>query len=305
MKFYCPNSGCQTRSAGTSSPLIIRKGSYFRKSDGQTIPRFRCKRCGTYFSSARFTSRYRQKKRQLNHQLKLLFCSGVSQRRAARILRINEKTSVRKFRFLANEARIEQTKFLRSLPKKSIQYIQFDDLETAEHSKCKPLSVALAVEPETRKVLGFQASRMPARGMLAKIAFQKYGPRKDERPLGWKKLFESLAPLVTANARFLSDQNPHYPRYLKNAIPGSDHRCVKGQRGCIAGQGELKKIGFDPLFSLNHTCAMFRANMNRLFRKTWCTTKTIQGLEDHLAIFVAYHNRELTRPIRFPVSGAG
>jgi len=37
------------------------------------------------------------------------------------------------------------------------------------------------------------------------------------------------------------------------------HRTVKGRRGSIAGQGELKKIGFDPLFSLNHTCAMLRA----------------------------------------------
>lgn len=305
MKFSCPNSECRSRSDGMSSRLIVRKGFYFRKSDGQTIPRFRCKYCGTYFSSARFTSRYRQKKRNLNHRLKLLFCSGVSQRRAARILGINEKTSVRKFRFLANEARVAQARFLRSLPRESIGYVQFDDLETAEHSKCKPLSVALAVEPETRKVLGFQVSRMPAKGVLAKIAFQKYGPRKDDRPKGWRKLFEELSPLVTRDARFLSDQNPHYPRYLKKAIPGSVHESVRGRRGCIAGQGELKKIGFDPLFSLNHTCAMLRANMNRLFRRTWCTTKTIQGLEDHLAIYVAFHNAELTQQLNFPASGAG
>ncbi|MBU6155196.1 MAG: hypothetical protein KGP28_12905, partial [Bdellovibrionales bacterium] len=49
-----------------------------------------------------------------------------------------------------------------------------------------------------------------------------------------------------------------------------------------------------PIFSLNHTCAMLRANLNRLFRRTWCTTKTIQGLIDHLSIYVAFHNRRLT-----------
>ena len=68
---------------------------------------------------------------------------------------------------------------------------------------------------------------------------------------------------------------------------------TKGRRGCVVGQGELKAIGFDPIFAFNHTAAMLRANMNRLFRRTWCTTKTIRGLEDHLALYVKYHNEEL------------
>ena len=59
------------------------------------------------------------------------------------------------------------------------------------------------------------------------------------------------------------------------------------------GQGELKKIGFDPLFDLNHTAAMIRANINRLFRRTWCTTKRADRLEAHLELYVQYHNREL------------
>nr|MBX2884857.1 hypothetical protein [Granulosicoccus sp.] len=55
----------------------------------------------------------------------------------------------------------------------------------------------------------------------------------------------------------------------------------------------LKKIGFDPLFAINHTFAMFRANVNRLIRKTWCTTKRVDRLEDHLAIFVSVFNTGL------------
>jgi hypothetical protein len=58
----------------------------------------------------------------------------------------------------------------------------------------------------------------------------------------------------------------------------------------LTGQGELKVGGFDPIFSLNHTCAMLRANINRLFRKTWCTTKKMEMLEHHLAIYALYHN---------------
>jgi hypothetical protein len=40
---------------------------------------------------------------------------------------------------------------------------------------------------------------------------------------------------------------------------------------------------------------MFRANMNRFFRRTWCTTKTLKGLESHLALYVLFHNTVLVR----------
>jgi hypothetical protein len=174
--------------------------------------------------------------------------------------------------------------------------VQFDDLETSEHSKCKPLSVAIAVEPKTRKILSFHVSRMPAKGHLAPIARKKYGPRFDERPSGWRRMMEDLEPIVCPSDRtmLVSDENPHYPRFVKRYFPKAQHCPTPGRRGCIAGQGELKKIGFDPLFSLNHSCAMLRANLNRLFRRTWCTTKTREGLLDHLAIYVNFHNRVLT-----------
>lgn len=297
MKLQCPETECSTKSLSPPFGLIVRKGSYFRKSDGQRIPRFQCKTCGRRFSSASGVACYRQKKRKINHRLYLLLNSGVSQRRAARLLRVNRKTVVRKFRFLAEQARLEHRLWLDDFSKQRvISAVQFDDLETSEHSKCKPLSVALAVEANSRKILNFQVSQMPAKGHLARIAIRKYGPRPDERSSGWNALFSSLQCVVHPEAEWLSDENPHYPWRLKRHHPKSNHSTVKGRRGCVAGQGELKKIGFDPLFPLNHTCAMLRANLNRLFRRTWCTTKTRAGLIDHLSLYVTYHNAVLTEP---------
>jgi len=112
---------------------------------------------------------------------------------------------------------------------------------------------------------------------------------------GWNKLLRGLQPYVRSDVVFRSDENPHYPPYVRKFHPHAVHETVKGGRGASTGQGELKKLRFDPIFSLNHTCAMLRANLNRLFRKTWCTTKTIQGLIDHLSIYVVYHNQVLTR----------
>ena len=114
---------------------------------------------------------------------------------------------------------------------------------------------------------------MPTKGRLVHIARKKYGPRKDERSQGRAKLFQTLQSLVEPTALFKSDQNPHYPIDLKKVFPHATHQTHKGQRGSTTGQGGLKKTRFDPLFALNHTCAMTSANMNRLFRKTWWTSK--------------------------------
>src|SRR5690606_21905894 len=134
---------------------------------------------------------------------------------------------------------------------------------------------------------------MPAKGKLAAISRKKNGPRPDLRPKALNELFKSLKPLVKADVQFKSDKNPMYPELLRRHFPFNHHEQFKGQRGSIVGQGELKKIRFDPLFSLNHTCAMLRANINRLFRKTWCTTKVPARLADHLAIYALYHNLTL------------
>ncbi|MBD67124.1 MAG: hypothetical protein CME62_18130, partial [Halobacteriovoraceae bacterium] len=64
-------------------------------------------------------------------------------------------------------------------------------------------------------------------------------------------------------------------------------------RGCIAGQGELKKLRRDPLFALNHTCAMLRDNISRLVRKSWCVSQSIEKLQLHLDLYMKFHNTKL------------
>jgi hypothetical protein len=171
--------------------------------------------------------------------------------------------------------------------------VEFDDLETFEHSKCKPISVTLAVESRKRRILGFKVASMPAKGVLVRKALKKYGFRRDDRSFSRKELFKEIMPMVAPGALIKSDANPHYTEDVKSFFPLSEHRVFLGKRGAVTGQGELKKTGFDPLFSLNHTCAMLRANIARLIRKTWCTTKKIDRLNDHISIYAAYHNLKL------------
>lgn len=271
-------------------PKIIRHGSYYRTSDSKVISRFRCLNCKRSFSHATFNECYRQKKRQKNEPLRRLLASGVSLRRAARLLQLHRKTVVRKFLFLGGKCDFLFIEKNFDHPKS--KQIEFDDLETFEHSKCKPLSITLAVESGTRRILGFSVSKTRAKGLLIHKA-KKYEPRWDTRTQGRRELFQKIQGLVEEQVVIKSDQNPHYEKDVKEFFPRARYLKFSGQRGAKTGQGELKKIVFDPLFSLNHTCAKMRADMNRLIRRTWCTTKKAENLYFHLAIFANYHNQHL------------
>ena len=39
---------------------------------------------------------------------------------------------------------------------------------------------------------------------------------------------------------------------------------------------------------------MVRANINRMLRRTWATTKRRERLEAHLALYMQFHNEVLT-----------
>lgn len=212
-------------------------------------------------------------------------------RRIALLLNIHRKTVARKLAFLATLAKERQDTLLASLPK--VEKVQFDDLLTLEHTTCKPLAVSLAVEEKSRLLLGFEVSRIPASGPLAKLSREKYGHRPNERPGALRKLFEKVKGALHQGVSFRSDEDPLYPPIVQRHFPGASHQRHPGGRGCVTGQGELKKQAFDPLFSLNHTCAMLRANINRLFRRTWCTTKKKAWLERHLWVYLDFHNQVL------------
>jgi len=286
MNKLCPNPSCAFPS------IFIRDGHFRRKDDSKVIQRFRCKSCGTRFSNATFAEAFRQKKRRINYPLLTFLASGISLRRSAILLGVHRNTVERKLPFLARKCRKLNQKSLNKL-KGRIHNIQLDDLITKENSKLKPLSVSVCVDEDRRRILGLEVSQIPSFGHLSKFALRKYGKRTDQHAEGLSRLFSKIAPIVCAEVRIKSDEHQGYPGFISTYLPKAKHLTFKSERGCIAGQGELKKVAFDPLFIVNHTCALLRANVNRLIRKTWCTTKDPERLKDHLDLFMYFYNEVL------------
>ena len=270
----------------------FRHGSFSRRSDGRSIPRFRCKTCKKSFSLATDDPAYYQKKRHLNYKCGYMLSSCMSMRRVALVLGIHPITVGRKLEYLAHQFRLNKDTMIDDLS--LITAIQFDELITIEHTKCKPLSVALAVSEKTRKIIGFKVSQTPATGHLARISRRKYGHRQDCRLEGMHALFKELKSELSPTITIKSDECPFYHGVVKTYFPKATYEQHLSQRSSVAGQGELKKGWKDPLFYINHTFAMLRANINRLVRKTWCTTKKISRLIDHLMVYIWMHNQRLT-----------
>lgn len=276
---------------GHSPAPVKAKGSFRRGSDGVRLKRYFCCECRRSFSEATCTLEYRQRKRHINRFLFILLSSNNSMRRSAIIASVARKTVDRRLEYFFKVSERYQKNLLESLP--LVKELHFDDMETSEHTKMKPLAIPLAVEHPSRLILSFDVASMPAKGLLAKKSRKKYGLRADHRRMAWNHVLSSVAKIAAPGLIITSDSHKRYPQVIHRHLPSATHVQVKGRRGCIAGQGELKVGGWDPLFSLNHTAAMLRANICRLIRRTWCTTKRKDRLRCHIGLYVMWHNETI------------
>jgi hypothetical protein len=274
-----------------------KDGFFYRRDDSRKIQRYKCASCLKKYSSASFTLEFKQKKRRMNHIIRNELASGVSLRRCARNTSLHRTTIARKLDYLAKKARLSHSEFLSSIQNQSIGHVQLDDLITSIHSKLKPLAISVVIDAKKRLILGAKVSEIPAFGHLAKISRAKYGHRKNEHPAHLENLLINLKPIISTSANFRSDEHKRYPEIISRHFKYATHEKFPSIRASVAGLGELKTKKYDPLFMINHTLAMFRANINRLFRRTWCTTKSIDQLQNHVDVFIEYFNEMVMEKI--------
>ena len=266
--------------------FIIKKG-FFRGSKNKRIQRYLCKLCCKTFSDQTAHPSYRLRKWYLRQRIFSEICSAVSQREMSRKMGIHQDTIAL---YLGRMATIAQKRNASFCENNRSREVVFDEMETFEHTKCKPVSIVVVVDNKCRTLLSLETAQMPAKGRIAAKARRKYGPRVDKRPEALRKTMKKL--VGNTELKILkSDQNPRYPYLIRKTLPKVIHVAYKGRRGCIVGQGELKEGGFDPLFNLNHTCAMIRDFIKRLTRRTWCTTKKITRLQWILELYMYFFNQ--------------
>ena len=272
---------------------VIKRGFYRRPSDNKKVQRYLCKACKIGFSEQTFATDYRQRKRWFNQSCFFTLCSGVSQRRAAYTFQVVPRTIARRVKRFGEICEKNLKKYRESRSKAN--EIEFDEMQSFIHTKLKPVTIPIAVEKKTRKVLALSIGNINANGHLKQLSLQKYGRRPSERLSSLKNMAHDLQACTEKTARFSTDKSPFYPKLIRDFFPEATHFTCKGLRGAVVGLGELKKTVFDPIFTLNHTYAMFRDNLKTLSRRTWATAKRKDRLLRLLYIYAWFHNLWLDR----------
>lgn len=290
MKLGCPNTTCKVHQ---QSIFQKKDGYYFREDDARFIQRFQCKICRKKYSTATFKLDFRQKKRRWNQDIRRDYTAGKSMNRMVGHFNLHPKTIERKIHYLAEKARRSQKKLLQKMSQNQISEIQFDDLIASIHTKLKPVSISVVIDPAQRVILGAKVAEIPAFGKIAEISRKKYGRRQNLHSKTLDRLLFELQKNIANNCLFKTDQHNKYPELIRKNYPKARHVTYKGEKATVAGFGEMKLRSFDPLFQINQILAMLRANINRLFRRSWNTSKTQSSLQNHIDIFVDYFNEVL------------
>lgn len=206
--YRCPNESCKNHTEPQEGKVwFVKTGYYKTEHDGKQVPRYKCKDCGKCFSSHTFSEIKGQHKPELNKQVFTEYDSNVSLNRLAKNLKAHRRTVVRKFRWLAKKARMIHEKTIEQ-GKLKATVVQFDEMETFEHTRKKPLAVALAVRVLFDKTKGVYRSFeiidakvavMPAWGLQKAESEAKYGKRDDDRVEAIKDVLNTVKRVGSPN----------------------------------------------------------------------------------------------------------
>lgn len=254
-----------------------KKGWLKNKKETKPIRQYQCKVCKTRFSVNSLKDTFKQHKPQLNDMIMTLYCEGNTLRGMARILKISYQTVVKKWRFMADKARLRHEVALQH-GEIITKYIQFDQMETYEHTKKKPLGIALSIRPKTGQILSAQVCRIPIRALtLSKQKAVEYNKQSNRKEAFYKMLSDTKHCLDKGYSVLSCDGEREAISMAKLMCPDS---LIETHVNDYAG-----------MWRLNHTCAKLRHHISRLKRKTWATTKSKDYLQMHLDLFIAYQNK--------------
>ena len=315
---FCPNEKC-TNHENPSEDFYSKKGYFVTKWNDQKVPRYICKTCKTTFSTHTFRNTYKQKKPYLNEKVRRSLSEANTIRGVARELEINKNTVLKKLVFLGEVSK-ETCEENWNKPENKVTQVQFDELETSHRTQCLPLTIALAVDPESGNILTAHVEIKPCQNNLADFSRIKYGVRPNNREIAVRALLKDIKKMVVSekNLEISSDKAVEYRDWVKEELPLAKHSTFSGT-DLKKRERELDDCGFDvltfsenisnkklwvkrrkngktvvkafdPLFHINQKCALLRARLSRLKKRFWGFTQKIENLEHHLWLFIALSN---------------
>ena len=245
------------------------------KSKGKHIQRYKCKACGKRFSNKTNSNNYRMRSQHLEKKIVEMYCERMSIRGIARVLGISINTVTKYFLKAACKAQIENLKALENRDFVTT-YIQFDELETFEHTKKRPLSIMLFIRAKTGQIISAKVSKSHIRALaVSPTVVKDWNAQVDKTKVIQESLVEAKKVSNRVHTTIACDGLPHQVKIAKDF-------CDEGHISIQVLESENKKIDLSIL--------KLRQDISRLGRKTLSTTKKAERLQHHLDLYINYHN---------------
>ena len=204
-----------------------------------------------------------------------MYCERSSLRGIARVLNIDIKTAMKYF---LENASVSKGKNKEALNNGEIKtaYMQFDQMETFEHSKERPVGIQIAIRWKTGEIISAKAGYTNLRALsVSKSKIQNWNKKFASNKNLVKMIKESKKALNKTQSTISCDGYRPQIKLVKNLIKDSNTAIQESK-------ATNKKI--DRVFR------KMRQDISRPDRKSLSTTKSIENLQSHLDLYIDYNN---------------
>jgi transposase-like protein len=272
-----------------------KNGFRFIGAYQKRIQRYRCVSCDRVFTDEPKTiASQHQHKPWINKKMLHLLCSGVTQRRMAKIIGVTRNTVAKRLNYFAATAEQIHDSYLEKQELLSNLY-QIDEMETFISNGNRKASIILVVT----------AGRWCS-GLIVAAEVHAIGEAKNEadpqfqKEAAYQRALSKLEKTTTelSTLHVLCDGKKAYPEQLQKYFKDKKNLdlTVMHNTERIAAMKDFNKThsgqhAHDVMFALNHVGAKIRRDLARMQRQTWATSKSYEWLQKHLHLYILYNNK--------------
>ena len=301
---FCPRPGCPNHTVGYPIGRWYHSAGTYETLAFGIVHRFRCDRCGKYFSTQTFSIDYYGKRtisypRLLNH---LITTSSI--RDMARDFSVSVDVVLNKLSRLArNSIAILQELQHKVVLNEDMAADGFESFTVSQYFPChinvlagKRSQLVYWVDYVTLRRKGRMTDEQRVRRKQLEKCFRA-DPKGIER--SFRRLYTRVCHLICDGRRqnvvLATDKHPAYLRAERRHM---SLKALLRQKRILHERVSSKRVRNwgNPLFAVNYVDRQFRKDLAEHVRETVCFGRNVNRSLDRLMIYLVYHN--LKKPFR-------
>ena len=302
---FCPNDACDYHhTVPEGPPWYVRHGRYQSAARGP-IQRYRCKRCGTHFSSQTFSLDYMTHRTIPYQRIFELLHTSSGIRDMGRILNASPHCITDRISRLARQAMAVHADLLNEL--RLNEDLVADGFESFAVSQYFPNNIQILAGKESQYWIYSDYAHLRRKGRMTEYQKKRNSILDKQFTHDRVTIYESFEELVR-QAMFLKERTPSAATCLYTDEHRQYRRVMEnlsdGERGVLQHRTLSSKKArtlTNPLFSVNYLDREIRKDLAEHTRETVQFGRNVVNQMERLAVYRLYHN--YCKPFR--INGQG